>query len=118
MAKGKNRINKALGQAKHYQKLNKKYYVRMREAELRLEGYEENIASQFTAITSHYEGIICYLMETAGCSAVGVLEEDVAAWAEGKEYALKAEYDDNERLVWIPVVREVEDEQDVSEPEE
>ena len=81
----------------------------MREAELQLEAYEANIAGQFTAITSHYEGIICYLMEIAGCSAVGVLEEDVAAWSEGKEYVLKAEYDDSERLVWVPVVRDIEE---------
>lgn len=115
MAKGKNSIKKAMNQAKHFQKLNKKYYVRMREAELKLDAYEENIAGQVTALTSHYEGIICYLMDLFGCESVA--EADIAEWAKDKEYALTSESDDQEKLLWVPVVREAEEDEDIQEEE-
>lgn len=109
MAKGKNKINKALNQSRHFQKLNKKYYVKMREAELTLDQYEQNVAAQITALTSHYEGIICYLMQLFGCESVA--EADIAAWASDKEYVLTSEYDEQECLLWVPVVREVEEDE-------
>jgi hypothetical protein len=115
MAKGKNRINKAMNQAKHFQKLNKKYYVRMREAELKLDAYEEKIAGQVTLLTSHYEGIICFLLDCLGNGFV--YEESVAAWAEGKEYALASDKDEDGKIIWVPVVREVKEDEDIQEEE-
>lgn len=91
-------------------KHNEMIYNRMRRAEQKLNQYEENIASQFTALTARYEGIICYLIRKIGWD--GVSERMVAEWAEGKEYALKADADENGDLLWVPVVRKVEENED------
>jgi len=93
-----------------YVQKNKAIYNRMRRAEQKLDRYEENIASQFTALTSRYEGIICYLIRKIGWD--GVSERMVAEWAEGKEYALVADKDEYGELLWVPVVRKVEEDED------
>ena len=95
-------------------KHNEMIYNRMRQAEDKLNAYEENIASQFTALTSRYEGIICYLIRKIGWD--GVSEQAVADWAEGKEYALVADKDEFGSLLWVPVVRKVEEnEEEISD---
>ena len=95
-------------------KHNEMIYNRMRQAEDKLNAYEENIAGQMTILTSKYEGIICYLVRKLGWD--GVSEQAVADWAEGKEYALKADADENGELLWVPVVRKVEEnEEEISD---
>ena len=121
MMEKKNLIKKKQKHINYLQRLNKKYYVAMKTAQETLDNYEANVAGQVTALTSHYEGIICYLMEKT--SHVFLRESDVAEWAKGKEYALKSEYNGEDNLVWVPVVREVseDDDQGLSEtdrPEE
>lgn len=91
-------------------KHNEMIYNRMRQAEDKLNTYEENIAGQMTILTSKYEGIICYLIRKLGWD--GVSEQAVADWAEGKEYALVADKDEDGSLLWVPVVRKVEDDED------
>ena len=95
-------------------KHNEMIYNRMRRAEQKLNQYEEKIAGQMTILTSKYEGIICYLVRKLGWD--GVSEQAVADWAEGKEYALKADADENGELLWVPVVRKVEEnEEEISD---
>ena len=95
-------------------KHNEMIYNRMRQAEDKLNAYEENIAGQMTILTSKYEGIICYLVRKLGWD--GVSEQAVADWAEGKEYALVADKDEFGSLLWVPVVRKVEEnEEEISD---
>ena len=93
-----------------YVQKNKAIYNRMRKAEQKLDRYEESIAGQMTILTSKYEGIICYLIRKLGWD--GVSEQAVADWAEGKEYALVADKDEDGSLLWVPVVRKVEENED------
>ena len=95
-------------------KHNEMIYNRMRRAEQKLNQYEEKIAGQMTILTSKYEGIICYLVRKLGWD--GVSEQAVADWAEGKEYALVADKDEFGSLLWVPVVRKVEEnEEEISD---
>ena len=108
MAKKENK--KALKQKNDfYHRQNRKLYTRMREAEAKIDSYEKNVAREFTALTSRYEGIICYLIKKIGWD--GVVESEVAEWAKDKEYALAAEYNDDNELVWTPVIKVIEDDE-------
>lgn len=92
----------------YYRHQNKAIYVRMREAEAKLDDYEQKVAAQVSALITRYEGLICYLMNVADYYIVP--EDRVAEWLNGKEYALVAEWDEALGLVWKPEVKEVEDE--------
>ena len=106
MAKKENK--KALKQKNDfYHRQNRKLYTRMREAEETLAEYEKHIAGQFTLLTSRYEGIICYLIRKLGWD--GVVDSEVAEWAKDKEYVLKAKYNDDNELIWTPVIAVIED---------
>lgn len=90
-----------------YHRQNRKLYTRAREAELQLDQYEKTIADQVTRLTAKYEGLVCYLVKMLGWD--GVVDSEVAKWAEDKEYALTAEEAKDGGVVWVPVIRIVEE---------
>lgn len=95
----------------YWRRQNKKLYVQMREAQEQLDIYEKNIASQFTVLTSHYEAIICYLLDKLKWQ--NLMESAVAEWAKGKEYGLVADMDSGAPgVMWVPVVQERTDDEE------
>jgi hypothetical protein len=91
-----------------YHRQNRQLYTRAREAEMQLDQYEKHIADQVTRLTAKYEGIVCYLIKMLGWD--GVVDSEVAKWAEDKEYALTAEEGKDGGVVWVPVIRIVGEE--------
>ena len=87
----------------------KRYYKDAREAREQLHEYERKIDDQIKQLTQIYEQRICYLIETF-CPPKCFYEDYAQAWAGDREFALVAERDNKDRIMWKVVFKRDETE--------
>lgn len=107
------RVEKQLRKAEQVNKdlecQKKLFFEKYRQAQEKLEDYEQNESKRYITMAMLYEDRIAYLIDTY-CN--GRLEEkDVNAWAEGKEYALTFDKESRDPI-WLVEVRDAEEEED------
>jgi hypothetical protein len=94
--------------------VNELMMKKLKKASTELEDYQKHESERYFRMAMLYEDRIAYLIDT--CCDGRLAEADVKAWAEGKEYALTFDKDE-EDPVWIVKTRkETEADEDVSEP--
>lgn len=93
----------------------KQYYKDAQEAKSQLHTYEQKIDAQLKKITQVYEQRICYLIETF-VPPKCFYEDYAKEWAGDKEFALVAERDEKNRIIWKVVFKD--DKTDIVQDEE
>ena len=87
------------------EKGKKKYFTKWREADRQLQAYEKKIDDQVKRIVEVYEQRMCYLIDTFAPGKM-VCEQDIKEWAGEKEFALVADYSEDEKVYWKVVFNE------------
>ena len=96
-------------------KQKRDYYNRWKKAKAELDKRNDDLMAEINKLTQIYEQRMCYLIDQFAPDGK-LVEDDAEAWAEGKEFALVHDANEDAGLYWKVMFREEGDTDDAHEP--